>query len=35
MYSVGDAHARLDFSRLRRKPSTTCTTKKIKARMAF
>jgi hypothetical protein len=35
MQNVGDAHARLDFSRLRRKPPTTCTTQKIIARMAF
>jgi hypothetical protein len=35
MCNVGDAHARLDFSRLRRNPSTTCATKNIKARMAF
>jgi hypothetical protein len=35
MYNVGDAHARLDFSRLRRKPPTTCATKKLKRAWRF
>jgi hypothetical protein len=36
MCNGGDSHARLDFSRLRRKPSTTCTTqKKLKRAWRF